>query len=232
VDKNPFLTTFPVLRGETIAQQVDEAIGLDGIIAGSYAAFMCSPNDLPRLPGDLDIFAYSVDGWHRIAKRLVEQGQDRPDGFRTYSEVSERVYRVYEHPSGIDIQIMQPNPKWEKWPEDCLNDFDLDVCRAALVAPHVVLADENIGQPNGKVLRINDPLRTLRRLAKYMAGGVQFLDHEVLKVFRAWEALTEERRSEIVEKARADAWRLNRADREEEGQVDSGWAEDDFFDGE
>ncbi len=196
---NEYWEDFSVQRGFDTLQPIYDIIAGRGYVAGSYAAFMACPHDAPVLPNDIDIFAVSeadaIAIWNDIEEKLNYY----------LNSSNDTVYSLASFDGGLGIQVVRPNPNWTKWPDDILNDFDLDICRAVLVAPDKVLADYNVGQMSGKILRINNPLRTLKRAAKYMARGVKFEDHELLKIFQAWEQTPDERKQTMLGAAKAAA---------------------------
>jgi hypothetical protein len=64
-----------------------------------------------------------------------------------------------------------------------------------------VLADTNVGQLKAKILRLNNPLRSLKRVIKYTARGVEFSDWELLKLFQGWEAMPRDRKDGWMDEA-------------------------------
>lgn len=209
---------FPVVRGFTAIEKIFPIVSGRGYIGGSYAAFMAYLGDNPVLPNDLDIFARS----ERDAKRMARFFGDR---FADENEVAISISRPRGLPD-LPIQIIKPNPKWANFPDDILNDFDFDICRAVLIDKDTILADERVGFHDGKILRVNNPLRSLKRVLKYHDRGVEFSDHELLKLFQAWSQLPAERQQEEIERARKA---------EEPIELDSGfwgYEEDDWFEGE
>lgn len=79
-----------------------------------------------------------------------------------------------------------------------------------------------------KVLRVNNPPRTLRRIMKYQARGVEISDHELLKVFRAWAAWPEARREAALAAAAEEEALAGLPTGENSDFLD----EDDWFEGE
>lgn len=223
---NEHWCSYSVQRGFEEVRPFYHAIDGHGWIAGSYAAFMASIQPEPVAPGDIDIFARSaddakkiVDGIQRIRKR---QGPGR--GWFDIDE-NETAITIHRHKPELSIQVVKPAPTWNNFPWDILENFDLDISRAVLVAPNKVIGDYNVGTRTAKILRVNNPLRSLKRVLKYHDRGVEFNDHELLKLFRAWEQMPEDRRKEMVEKAHEEAFPVD--------IVDSGfWLDDDSFDGE
>jgi hypothetical protein len=102
----------------------------------------------------------------------------------------------------LPVQIVKPREDWRSFPRDFLDSFDQDVCRAVLLGPKVgILADENVGLRRAKLLAINHPLRALKRVMKYHAKGVEYADWELIKLFKAWDAASPERKAEILKAA-------------------------------
>lgn len=225
---NEYWCTFPILRGwETVAEIFDILAGR-GFIGGSFAAFMAAPVDSPIKPHDIDIFAISGIYAETIATVLGERficAEERNPLTITLKPMID---------IGMPIQVIRPNPEWKTFPDDILASFDFDICRAVLINPEEVLADTNVGQLKGKILRLNNPLRSLKRVIKYTARGVEFPDWELLKLFQGWEAMPTERKEDWLR----EAFRANEPepvlesddypDEEEYGWLD----DDDYFEGE
>jgi hypothetical protein len=193
-------TTRPVYYGKDQLEKLLPFINGRGFIAGSFAAWACSPYDDPWKPNDIDIFAKSAAD----ADSLI---QDMSRDWRYWLEAANDLVFTYKtKESGLlDIQIVYPSPEWKVMPDDLINSFDLDVSRAVIISADEALADVNASDFHGKVLLINNPLRTLKRIVKYAARGVKFNDHEIAKVFRAWDSISTERKESIIERAAADA---------------------------
>jgi hypothetical protein len=143
---------------------------------------------------------------------------------------------------GMPIQVIKPNPEWKTFPDDILSSFDFDICRAVLLNLEEVLADTNVGQLKGKILRLNNPLRSLKRVIKYTARGVEFSDGELLKLFQGWEEMPRGRRdvwldeaSEALTAARNAAAAALMGESPYIDDDDDGYDwldDDDYFDGE
>lgn len=222
MESNVHWKTFEVRRGFTAIEKIYPIVEGRGWIGGSYAAFMAYPGDNPIIPNDLDIFARSEYDAKSMARRLRTNSWFAEDE----NEVSISLSRIKQLPD-LKVQIIKPSPRWKNFPADILNDFDFDICRAVLVSPCSILADEHVGFHYGKILRVNNPLRSLKRVIKYAARGVDFNDHELLKLFQAWSQLPAERQQEAIETARKAL---------EPPHMDSGFWEfdedDDWFEGE
>lgn len=213
----------PVRRGFDEVRPVFEAAEGHGWIAGSYAAFMAADNPIP--PNDIDVFARSTWDAERIARRLSRSRFDMDENATAFS--------IHRRKPALSIQVVKPAPGWSNFPWDIINNFDLDVCRALLLTPTRIIADENVGRREAKVLRVNNPLRSLKRVLKYHVRGVEFNDHELLKLFRAWEELSPDRREAMLETARQEAFPAMQLDSGFWGGDPDGYSyDDDWFDGE
>lgn len=221
IQVNEHWTHYPIGRGNRQIAKLLAFLNGRGYIAGSFAAWACSPFHESWKPNDIDIFAKSDADAANIVEDLNKGNEywcgDQNDIVTTFHS---------EKPKGLNVQIIRPSPEWKTFPDDLINSFDLDVCRAVILSHTEALADENAGYDIGKVLRINSPLRTLKRIMKYSARGVSFSDHELLKVFRAWdETSTEKKEAQLKEAANALA---------PDEIFDSGFYadEDEWFEGE
>jgi len=189
---NEHWSTMPVVRGFDSVKDIYAASKGHGYISGSYAAFMAAPIMTPILPNDVDVFAVSDKAALYIHNFLINRkGWD-------LDAISSIAYTLSHKRRDFTVQIVKPNPAWKTFPDDFMAAFDMDVCRAVLLSPTEVLADANVGDLWGKLLLINDPLRSLKRVMKYHKRGVQFLDRELIKLFEAWELATPERRADIL----------------------------------
>lgn len=209
---NSYWTEYPVLRGNDTIDDLWPIIEGRGYLAGSFAAWMCSRLERPWLPNDIDIFATSMPHARDIVRALCQSDwatcsltnvQNIAAMLRhTACVITENDTAISVHRrDGLTVQVVKPSPKWKDWPSDLLDSFDMDVCRAILVGPRIVMADVNAGGDTAKILRTNNPLRTLKRVTKYQARGITFLDHELLKLFRAWDAIPQMTKDDWIERA-------------------------------
>lgn len=219
---NEHIAEFKVRRGfETIAP-VYEIIQGRGFIGGSYAAFMVAMHDTPILPNDVDIFAVSPEAAEAIRDDLQDSLNLR------WTDETDIASTLKPHLLGkpkfrMDVQVVRPHPDWKDFPLDIVTSFDMDICRAVLVNDCTALADENVGDLQGKFLRINNPIRSMHRAMKYYARGVQFSDWELLKLFRAWDEISPERKQELTDFYNPDNYVVDHYD----------WVDDDdWFRGE
>jgi hypothetical protein len=232
---NEYWCTFPVLRGQGIVGKIFDIVSNRGFIGGSFAAFMAAPVDKPISPNDIDIFATSAANAETIVDdicKLYPCSVDR----------NPLTYTLWRLGKDMPIQIIKPNPDWKTFPDDILSSFDFDICRAVLINLEEVLADTNVGQLKAKILRLNNPLRSLKRVIKYTARGVEFPDWELLKLFQGWEAMPRERKdgwmdeaSEALTAARNAAAAALMGESPYVDDDDDGYDwldDDDYFDGE
>lgn len=218
---NDHLRTFKVKRGFETIKPVYDIIQGRGFIGGSYAAFMVATHKTPILPNDVDIFAVSKEAAFEIRR-------DLQDHLRlVWKEETDIASTLKPSPLGkpqfnMDVQVVRPHPEWKEFPLDIVTSFDMDVCRAVLMDDCTALADVNVGDLQGKFLRINNPLRSMQRAMKYNARGVQFDAWELLKLFRAWDEIPQERKQELIEFHNPNNYEAD----------SSNWYEDDYFEGE
>jgi hypothetical protein len=197
---NEHIATYPVQRGMTpTIRAIYTLIGQRGYIAGSYAAFMVAPLAAFQ-PNDVDIFATTTANALALANDLMNH-------FRLSCTVESEIAYTLERNQFLNtdtaflpLQIVKPHPDWKTFPEDVINSFDMDICRALLISEDCILADENAGKGTGKLLRINNPLRSLKRVLKYHQRGVQFNEWELLKLFQAWEQLKVDDKAALVDR--------------------------------
>lgn len=195
--KEKFWVEMPVRRGWEAVRHIFPLLEGRGYISGSYAGFMAAETN-PLEPGDIDIFAVSVEAWEDLGKEMsgkLDYLMGNP--FHQDSPVINLI--PFRSLTGSkSVQLIRPHPSWITFPDDILEWFDLDVSRAVLVAPDKVLADVNLGKFDAKLLRISDPLRSLKRVLKYHKRGVEFNDWELLKLFQAWDLIDADRKASMI----------------------------------
>ncbi len=225
-DNLPFCACYPVRRGLDGIMPLFNLLGSDAWIAGSYAAFCLAQTETPILPNDIDIFCKTRGAAAWLSERISRI-------WRTVREFNGVAYNFNREPCGMRVQVIAPSPAWLVWPDDMLNSFDMDICRALIMTPTWGLADQNVGGLDAKILKIHDPVRTMRRVMKYQARGVQFNDHELLKLFRAWDALGVADKQERIAAVVIPYSNAFMED-QEPAQDYGGWdlEDDEYFDGE
>lgn len=222
IQVNEHWTTRQVVRCQPEIKRLLSLIDGRGYIGGSFAAFACAVIAGPIKPNDIDIFATSDDNAEGIVDTLVQLRNGRTFSISERNDITTTIRRM--NGRGLPMQVIRPSPEWKTFPDDLIDSFDLDVCRAVIVSSVDVLCDENAGWMSGKVLRVNNPLRTFKRIMKYAARGVQFNDHELLKVLRAWDQMPAEKKATWIQEA---------ADELRQPAFDSNFVNyDDWFEGE
>jgi hypothetical protein len=221
---NEHWTELPVHRGFDEVKDVYDMLCGRGFIAGSYAAYMAAP-DTNITPNDIDVFAVSNEAAESLAN-LIHDTQGI--GALVANGVA---YTITRSLSRKDVQIVKPSPDWKVFPDDIINSFDMNVCRAVLISPDKLLGDVDAGTTHGKLLRMHNPLRTLKRVMKYSQRGVDFTDHEILKVFRAWEEISAERKAEILDLAHAEAF-PETVEFDYNSDIEYWYEEDEYWEGE
>lgn len=158
-----------------------------GYVAGSYAAWMGAYTE-EWLPNDIDIFATSETAFEKLPRLLRQKAgwmvMENGDVVKAFEQVN----------SDRRLQLVKPHTQWKVFPDDILESFDLTVGMAILVSEHTTLAHSHAGGNFSKILRINEPVRTLKRVLKYHKRGVAFEDWELMKLFKAWDAMTAEQK--------------------------------------
>ena len=197
-----FYAVSTVKRMTEQASRLIDLIGARGFIGGSFAAWATSYN--PSIePNDIDIFAVSPEDARVIAGEI----SSFPNGYLPYigNDVAYSISHSSAFPENRSVQVIIPRPEWTVFPRDFLLSFDLDICSAVILSHTHTLAHMNAALDEAKILRMNNPLRTLRRVLKYSDRGVMFSDHELLKIFRFWSELPEARQKELIDNARPTA---------------------------
>lgn len=179
-----------VRRGQDIINQLIPLIEGKGWIAGSFAAWACS-HEVFWEPNDIDIFCLNAETRKEIQtalRRLNYRVQQYGDTVNRLAPLGDN------HPIGYDVQLIVSHPNWKTFPLDILKSFDLNICRAVLLDTENSIADVDLGSTEARVLLINSPLRVLQRMMKYHKRGVEFGNYELIKLFRAWDKMTEDQK--------------------------------------
>lgn len=218
------LMFYAVRRGfeqiESVYNLIRET-GHIGYIAGSYAAYMAAPEGSHIIqPNDVDIFCRSEEDYRNLSLALTEKGMRLTER----SMIADTLKPARSDPfCNLALQIIKPHPDWKLFPRDIVNSFDFSVSRAVLMSKEHVEGDPEIGYQNARILRLSDPLRSLKRVVKYAQRGVQFDDWELHKLFLAYGQMSEERKKKMAESV--EATRI-------EDDYDVWYDEDDYFEGE
>lgn len=193
--QSPWIHEMSTKRGRKVVQPLLEIIQGKGYVAGSFAAWMATYEEHYK-PGDIDVFAVSLAAADDIRNELC----------RLWEMPFSRNEMVTSHdpspktPDGmLAIQVVEPHPSWTTYPDDILNSFDLTLCKAVLLNRETVLAHIEAGCPNGRFVAINSPMKAMKRMLKYHKRGVSFEDWELLKILKAWDAMTPEQKQMLID---------------------------------
>jgi hypothetical protein len=175
------------------------------------------------LPNDVDVFCSCEEAFKAINTTLQDKGMVRTDV--TSIAYTWEPKRAPANPiCNLPLQIIKPNPEWKVFPQDIVNSFDFSVSRAVLMSKVHVLGDPEIGCKDARILRLSDPLRSLKRVVKYAQRGVVFDEWELHKLFLAYGEMSEERKTKMKEDVLATRF---------PDEDDYAWySEDDYFEGE
>lgn len=203
-----YITYKKIQRGWETVQNVYNQTLQDGkplgFIGGSYASFMAGEISGIRfvvMPNDIDIFGTTRDNTEKIVENL------EANGYHIYQVSNDRIWHMswsaFPNTKKMDVQVIQPNPAWlddddGKFRENLINDFDLSTSRSIVVDDKWIMCDSSMDYFEAKILRINNPFRSLKRVLKYRKRGFSFRDEELIKIFKAWDALSPERKAEII----------------------------------
>lgn len=186
-----YAETWSLMRGEDIIDKIYPMVAGLGHIAGSFATWCARWNEDQFKYNDVDIFAKSKADYETLMSRICNAGWYPALG-------GLNVQRFIKPGSKLpEIQVINPPVEWKTFPYDVLNSFDLSHSRALLVSSTEVLADCDIQHNELRVLRINDPVRTLQRITKYAGKGIGCPELEYLKVLEAYHKIDDEKKSEI-----------------------------------
>jgi len=142
-------------------------------IAGGYARWACSEHDHSALPKDIDIICPSLRKLDNLRARFTNSSG--------YIEIQEGEYShtFVDNTKAIDRKIQLLKPYQGEDIRDCLEKFDLSVCRVALTSHETAIADERFVSDDKrhkvKVCHIEESmaLNTLIRLTRYAHKGYE-----------------------------------------------------------
>lgn len=174
---------YKVVNKNKYLKKLLKIIGTRGYIAGSYAAYVGDDNPNYK-PNDIDIF---VTHKSFVDDLLVDLAKDSE--FCKVENRSESVLslKLYLENSKATVQIITPNMQWHSFPLDILNSFDMNICQAAIMSENEILGSKDLYLGIGRILKIHDPVYTIKRMMKYYKRGIMFPNTEITKVFKAWE---------------------------------------------
>lgn len=174
---------------EEVLSQLD---GL-GVVCGGYARYMLSPNVNTPKAGDLDLYVYEPGFEKALTTRLL--------GTNLFVKIFETPRAItFRKRHGADwvgpdrLQIIKPVQEGRLLTygtvEAILGNFDFSVARAAVDANKVGWVDENFDQDeldmNLRIEKIQCPISSTLRIAKYAGKGYKIISTEVFKLFEEW----------------------------------------------
>ena len=149
-------------------------------IAGGYARWACSRNDSTPLPGDIDIICPD-DAKYRSLRNAFHASNEMTsgeDGDRAHTFQSDRI--------GYKIQLLKSFHG--ETLEDCLEQFDLSVCRVGLISFDSAIADSCfLNEEFGMSMTVRNvekdsSARTMVRILRYVKKGYDISVPDVEKV--------------------------------------------------
>jgi hypothetical protein len=231
IERNPYFEVRQIGRWPLVPQvrrlmniisgEVMNAAPL-GYIGGSYAAALAGAN---WQPGDIDVFAVSVNAAIKIRYALIDDGYEW--------KLSTAIADTFSKLRWTDVQVIAPHPDWSVFPDDIVNAFDINVCRAIVLDAETVVCDREVGSNIGRILGVNSPLKSLQRVIKYQRRGIHFAEHELLKIMQAWAALPDSKRAAEVQRHAPVTQMPPMPQPEDADEHFYGWtADDDWWEGE
>lgn len=149
-------------------------------IAGSYAAMRLKPKSMQY--NDIDLFFKDHETFEAIDKIFVANNS------------FEEIFRC---PKG-ELVSFKPKVEGKKvqlvgkyfspTPEDCIDNFDFNICCAAIHRDNIVTTEECMKDLSKEVLTLNKityPVSSLRRLIKYGKKGITIHPETYLKIVEA-----------------------------------------------
>ena len=181
-------------------------------IGGSSAVWAISHwHHVDWQPSDIDIFCTSDENFTAIYNDIVETGEywiDGVDAFEgtTPSDIVQGFTPVgWPNTDKISLQLIKPSPKWQTFPDDIINSFDITPAMALLLDDKRAMAHRHASNKYGAGVNcVNNPVKTLLRMQKYAVRGWGFVEYDYLKVVDAWRSMTDAARQDIVERVIGD----------------------------
>jgi hypothetical protein len=179
--------------------------GVNCFIAGGFARWVLSPNELTPIADDIDIYFYDQESFS-IAKTVLIVNNKfvlnmETDNALTISPPSDTGIWTPLH-----VQLIKPHGKRVGNIFDVLDTFDLNICQAALqidqqsdtlqgYASYEFTKGEN--KQVVKILTCESPLSVLVRCCKYSAKGYRVPAKELLKPLLHWDEQSAEDKAKI-----------------------------------
>lgn len=201
--------TTDINRGFSETLRIKEIISNHGFICGGYARWMISPRINPVPPADIDIYAYSINGYDTI-RRNIEQFYGIPIKFESARAIT---YDNQNLKINIDpklrvlppIQLIKPLEGMVSTdPNEVVDKFDFTVIRCWYDANDGVVNHDTEFMKDEASLRlriknIHCPFTSLRRCIKYTKRGYKLLFEEMIKIFEDYAGRPESYKNECKE---------------------------------
>jgi hypothetical protein len=192
-----YYMTIPIVRDFAKVKKLFEIVSKDnlGYIAGGMARYMCSPKAKPSEARDVDVFTSGEESYNKLVQifrykenLIVKHENDISITFRTdYNEVWK------DCPM---INLVKPICKGKLLTfankiEDILNNFDFSICRVGIISETECIAcseflhDEK--NNNISILKMESPVATIMRIAKYAKKGYKINVPEVVSILKEWD---------------------------------------------
>ena len=216
-------------RSTDQVRELFELIGERGHIAGSMCAWMAELEEPGWTPGDIDIFAVSDEAFGEI-EALLKANYVQMFRMSNALVSAFRVKRKFNDQSYLPVQVVKPHPSWEGSDDirrDIVLSFDLTCSRGLLTGYNdngcpELYGDIYLGELDKvKIIRVNNPVKTLARMLKYHRRGYEFSAWEQIKVLLSWDMVMDDKKGAITEELHDEEFR------EDSGGWYASWYEDD-----
>lgn len=188
--------TIPVRRGSVEMDPLLELCRMHGArVMGGFARFMCSPNETPARPSDVDVFPIGTMAECNAAfGRLCDSFRSAGLVIRHESAVA-LTFAPGDRTSSARIQLIRPvkrsNPLMPMSVLDVLDAFDFSVVRVAInadgrtaTASPYFCADERTRTL--RIEAISAPVGSLMRAIKFARKGYRLPADEAMKLLGCW----------------------------------------------
>jgi hypothetical protein len=185
-----------IKRNEKIVSLIlNDIVKDNGVIAGGYARYVCSPNAEPISTEDIDIFSYSLIDFHNIEKRCNESKFNNISFIQNTSTAISYEYRIGKEK--YKIQLIKPSVICGKI-EDIISYFDFTVIRGAIALVNdkiITLFDDCFYGDEVcltlKIKNIVNPVEQIFRITKYIEKGYKCPITELILLFEKYNEMTQ-----------------------------------------
>jgi hypothetical protein len=180
----------------------------DSYICGGYARYICSPNNNPIEPHDLDIFTENKEVYADTI-RILEyffclEREKENDISLLFSKPKDFHHPLFALPN---IQLIKPKVEGaivtKGSLQTILENFDFTVVRAGLLNEEEALVDADfMHDEKNKIIRIKNihcPISSTFRIIKYSKKGYWCPTMQIVKLFVDWDMRPDEYKTEIIE---------------------------------